>query len=403
MAVVKVALLIGFVMWGGSRLIPAVLERVAKTGSRELFTLAVLVIALGIAVGSAKVFDVSMALGAFVAGMVVNRSDFSLRAATDALPMRDAFAVLFFVSVGMLMNPRQLLESPGLIGATLAVIMIAKPVAALVIVLAFRYPFRVALSVAVALAQVGEFSFILSTAGKELGVLGEDANNAVIAAAIVSITLNPLLYRGIAPLEAWTTRHPGLWSFLNRRAEGRIATGQAPAIDPARSHSVRHRTVVVGYGPVGRTLARLLMENQMQVTVVEMDVEKVRDLRENGITAIYGDATHGDTLEHAGIATSGSLILSCSSLENGEEVIRAARELNPRIQILARTAYVKEFQVMKSAGASAVFAGEGEVALAMMEKILRDLGATPDQIDRERSRVRDELLGKPPDGSHRTT
>jgi CPA2 family monovalent cation:H+ antiporter-2 len=393
-ALVKVTLLMLFVLWGGQRLIPGVLERVARTGSRELFTLGVLVIALGIAVGSAKLFDVSMALGAFVAGMAVNRSDFSLRAATDALPMRDAFAVLFFVSVGMLLDPGQLLASPALIVATLAVILLAKPVAAVVIVLALRYPFRVAISVAVALSQVGEFSFILATAGRALKILPEDANNAIVAAAILSITLNPLLFRAIAPFEAWASRRPRLWNLLNRRAMQRIEAGSAKAVDPAHSHSVRHRTVIVGYGPVGRTLARLLQENEMDVTVVDMDVDKIRSLRDSSdVNAIYGDANQRETLERAGVETSGTLILSSSTIESAAEVIRAARELNPKVQILARTSYVREATALRSSGASKVFAGEGEVAFAMMEAILRDLGATSDQIDRERSRVRAELLG----------
>src|SRR4051794_10764305 len=175
----------------GGRLIPWLLGRVAPVGSRERFTLTVLIVALGIAVGSAKLFGVSVALGAFLAGMVVGRSEYSLRAATDALPMRDAFAVLFFVSVGLLFNPRYLTESPALVAATLAVILVGKPLVALGIVLLLDYPLRVALSVAVALAQIGEFSFILATAGKNLGVLNDRATNTLIAAAIISITLNP--------------------------------------------------------------------------------------------------------------------------------------------------------------------------------------------------------------------
>ena len=395
-ALAKVALLV-FVLWSGRRLIPALLERIARTGSRELFTLAVLVIALGIAVGSAKLFDVSMALGAFVAGMAVNRSEFSLRAATDALPMRDAFAVLFFVSVGMLLDPRQLIASPLLIAATLGVILLAKPIAALAIVLALRYPFRVALSVSVALAQVGEFSFILATAGRGLGIVPHEANNALIAAAIISITLNPLLFRAIAPFEAWTSRRPKLWQALNGRSMRRIDAGAATPVDPARAHSVRHRTVIVGSGPVGLTLCRLLRENEMEVTVVDMDVDKIRQIRESGdALAIYGDAIQRDTLERAGVAQSGTLILSSSTLENAKEVIRAAREINPKIRVLARTSYVREAVTLRSSGANAVFAGEGEVAFAMVETILRDLGATPDQIDQERSRVRAELLGTGP-------
>src|SRR5262249_33760717 len=190
-----------------ARLIPWLLHRVAATRSRELFTLTVLVVALGIAVGSAELFGASLALGAFLAGMVVGRSDFSLRAATEALPMRDAFAVLFFVSVGMLFDPRYLLEAPGPVAATLGIVLLGKPLAALAIVRFLGYPFKVALAVgvalavAVALAQVGEFSFILAAVGTGLGVLPAAATNALVATAIVSISVNPLLYRLVDPLE----------------------------------------------------------------------------------------------------------------------------------------------------------------------------------------------------------
>src|SRR5947209_5880597 len=171
LTVLKIGVLVAVVFLLGGRLIPWLLGRVAATGSRELFTLTVLVVALGIAVGSAKLFGVSMALGAFLAGMVVGRSDFSLRAATDALPMRDAFAVLFFVATGMLFNPRYVLEAPGLVAATLGIVMVGKPLGALLIILLLGYPLRVALAVSVALAQVGEFTFMLATLGQGLGVL----------------------------------------------------------------------------------------------------------------------------------------------------------------------------------------------------------------------------------------
>src|SRR5262249_24321437 len=194
LAVVKIGVLIAFTFLVGGRVIPWLLDRVAATGSRELFTLTVLVVALGIAVSSAELFGVSMALGAFLAGMVVGRSEFSLRAATDALPMRDAFALLFFVATGMLFDPRYLLEAPWLVGATQGIVVLGKPLAALAIVLVLRYPVRVALAVAVALAQVGEFTFMLASLGRGLGVLPEAATNALVGAAIVSISINPLLY-----------------------------------------------------------------------------------------------------------------------------------------------------------------------------------------------------------------
>jgi CPA2 family monovalent cation:H+ antiporter-2 len=201
-ATVEVAAMVGLTIIGGRRLIPWLLERVAATGSRELFVLTVLVTALGIAVGSAKVFGLSMALGAFLAGMVVGRSEFSSRAASEVLPMRDAFAVLFFVSIGMLFNPQDLVASPGLVAGTLVVILIGKPAAALAIVLWLRHLLRTAIAVAVALAQIGEFSFILAAAGRDLGILDDRAVNALVAAAIISISVNPILYRLVVPIES---------------------------------------------------------------------------------------------------------------------------------------------------------------------------------------------------------
>jgi CPA2 family monovalent cation:H+ antiporter-2 len=356
------------------------LHRVAETRSRELFTLSVLVIALGIAVGSAQVFGVSMALGAFLAGLVVGRSDFSVRAASDALPMRDAFAVLFFVSVGMLLSPRQMLETPGLLFATLAIVLIGKPLAALAITTLFRQPLRVGLMVAVALAQVGEFSFIVANLGASLGVITPEATNIIIAAAIVSITLNPILYRAVDRMTA--SRSQALTGDLA------AAVGTDP---PAALHH-RHRTVVVGYGPVGRTVTRLLIENDIEPTVVELNIETVQSLRTSGIRAVYGDAGQSGTLQQAGVATARSLIFSADGIAAVHEGIRVARELNPRVQILARTAYIRDQQSLKAAGADVVFSGEGEVALTLTESILTNLGATAEQIERERVRVHAELI-----------
>jgi CPA2 family monovalent cation:H+ antiporter-2 len=206
----KLAALVAIVAIVGGRVVPWLLGRVEATQSRELFTLAVLVLALGIAVGSALLFGVSMALGAFLAGMIVGRSDYCQRAATEALPMRDAFAVLFFVSVGMLLDPWQLVAAPGLILATLGVVLLGKPAAALTIVLVLGHPLKTGLAVSVALAQIGEFSFILVGLGKTLGLLPDAATNTVVAAAIVSITLNPLLYRLVDPVQAFLTRMTGI-------------------------------------------------------------------------------------------------------------------------------------------------------------------------------------------------
>ena len=290
-AAVKIGLLVACTFVLGGRFIPWLLGRVAATGSRELFTLTVLVVALGIAVGSAKLFGVSMALGAFLAGMVVGRSDFSLRAANEVLPMRDAFAVLFFVSVGMLFNPWYLVEHPIIVAATLAIVILGKPLAALGIVVVLGYPVRAALAVAAALAQIGEFSFILASLGKQLGVIDDSAMNAMVAAAIVSISINPILYRLVDPTERRLAGRPRLWKLLNARftpqkletLDGEDAGGDGPST---------YRAVIVGYGPIGQTLARLLPDNEIEPTIIEMNLETVRKLREEGVSAVYGESSH---------------------------------------------------------------------------------------------------------------
>ena len=387
----KIAGLVVLTFVIGGRVVPWLLERIADTKSRELFTLTVLVVALGIAVGSTRIFGVSMALGAFLAGMIVGRSEYSLRAAADALPMRDAFAVLFFVSVGMLFEPQFLIDSPGIVLVTLAVVVIGKPLSAILIVLLLHYPVRVALGVAVALAQIGEFSFIVATTGKMLHVLPEGATNALVAVAIISISINPILYRLVTPLERWLTTQPRLWAWLNSRVAKSTPTDPKPA-DPMMSSS--YRAVVIGYGPVGQAVVRLLRENGIQPTIIEMNLETVRRLNREGIPAIYGDASQQTTLIEAGMRDAASLIISASGVSAAREVVRLARELNPEVRVLARSAYLRERSELRAAGADLVYSGEGEVALAMTESILRTLGATAEQIDRERERVRADLFGQ---------
>ena len=373
-AALKIVALIATTFVVGGRVIPWVLERIAATRSRELFTLAILVIALGIAVGSARVFGVSMALGAFLAGMIVGRSDFSMRAASEALPMRDAFAVLFFVSIGMIFDPLAMLESPAALMATLAIVLLAKPAAALAIVLVLRYPLRVALPVAISLAQIGEFSFILAALGKHLGVMPDEAVNTLVATAIISITLNPLLYRSIGPVERWlASRYP---------------TAIDVAIDDGADTGVpKQRAIVVGYGPVGQTVAQLLLDNEIEPTVIELNLDTVRRLKAFDVRAIYGDASRPEVLAEAGIARAASLILTSGAGSLDEEVIRRAKELNPGVLVLARTQYVRELSKLQQAGADDAFSAEGEVALAFTVRILERLGATGEQIDRERQRV----------------
>ena len=388
---VKVAALVGFTVVVGTRVIPYILDHIAVTGSRELFTLTVLTLALGIAVGSAAVFGVSMALGAFLAGLVVGRSEYSLRAASDALPMRDAFAVLFFVAVGMLLSPSYFLEAPWLIAATLAVVMIGKPLVAILIVRMLGYPFKISLAIAVALAQIGEFSFILASIGMDLGVLTPDANNTLIAVSILSIVANPLLYRTLPRLERLAASYPSLWTWLNPPLH---ATHDASLAPSTRPRDPSQRAVVVGYGPTGRTVARLLRDNGIEPAIIELNMDTVRQLRQHGVEGVYGDAARAETLDAAGIRHAGTLVLTSAGMSGAAELIRTARELNPRIRVLARAAYLRDLPELQHAGADRIFTGEGEVALGLVEAILQRLGATAEQIDRERDRAHRELFGK---------
>jgi K+:H+ antiporter len=368
-AVLQIAGLCSFTLFVGQKLIVRLLNAVAETRSRELFTLTVLVLALGIAVGSAKLFGASMALGAFLAGMVVGQSDFGARAASEALPMRDAFAVLFFVSVGMLLDPAALLAHPGLVTGSIAIVLLGKSLAAFLVVRLLRYPVATAVVVAIALAQIGEFSFILAALGRELEILPAVATNVLVATSVVSITLNPLLFRLIGPLQK------------------RLAT--APSSPPEDQLTVRAsaRAVVVGYGHVGKTVSRLLSEHQIEPTIVELNHNTVATLREGGLRAVYGDATQASVLEAAGIESASSLIFTASGTPP-DEVISMAKSLNPDLEILARSTYLTERAASQRAGADVVVVAEAEVAFAMAEHLLRRLGATPDQIDRARDELR---------------
>ena len=364
----KIIALVVLVVVLGKWVIPRALEGIAKVRSRELFTLSILVIALGISIGAAKLFGVSMALGAFLAGLAVGRSEFAARAANDALPMRDAFAVLFFVSVGMLCDPSAFLRAPLLVAAVLAVVLIGKPLAAIIVVRGLGKPLSTAVAVGAALSQVGEFSFILGSAAKGLGVLSADGWNAMVGASIISIALNPMVYR---------------WA---RKSSGAVATqpraATTPTVDP-------RRCIVVGYGPVGQTVRKILLEYEAVVTVIELNLETVRRLRADGVEVVYGDVLRPGTLEEAGIATANSLILSVE-VEDAAELIRQARAANPALRILARCAHLREVPTLRRAGATVVAAAEAEVALALAE-VLDTVIDSDDSFKIRREAVRQRL------------
>lgn len=378
LAGLKVAGLVAVVVVLGRWVIPFALDRIARTRSRELFTLSVLALAIGIAVGSAKLFGVSMALGAFLAGLAVGRSDFATRAASDAVPMRDAFAVLFFVSVGMLFNPRSLVESPLVILAVLAVVVVGKPLAAALTVRLLGKPVSIAVPVGAAFSQVGEFSFILGTVARGLGLIDDAGWNSLVASSIISISLNPAIYRRA---RNYVTR--------STQAEAPAIPSSAP-IDP-------QRCILVGYGPVGKIVHHLLTDRGATVTVIDLNVETVRALRAEGHQALYGDVLRPEVLAEAGIATTGSLILS-ADVEDAAEIIRQARQLNPALHVLVRCTHLRDAAALRRAGAFLVAAGEAEVGVALAEAVTSSDNLDPLNAAQQREAVRWRLYERAGEG-----
>ncbi|MGD9721910.1 MAG: cation:proton antiporter [Pirellulales bacterium] len=394
LALVKLAVLVTIVLVAGSRLIPAVLVRVARLRSRELFTLTVLVFSIAMAAASYAFFGASMALGAFLAGMVVAQSPVSHQAAADALPMRDAFAVLFFVSVGMLFDPAFIFQQPVMILAALAIILIAKPLAALAIVALLGHSVRTALTVALGLAQIGEFSFILSELAGRHGLMPEAGHNVLVAAAIISITLNPLLFRSLVPIEQWLQRHPRLWNLVNGRAERRVRE-----INAATRDDLAHRVgngerlaIVVGFGPVGRSVHGLLSEAGLTTVVIDMNMETIAELNAQGQPAIFGDASHEAILEQAGMRHATHLVLTLPQSGARVAVVAAARDLNARARVFVRAHYLRERGDLEQAGATAVVFEEAEAAVALARLVLAGTGAQRDVVEHKLRDLRLQLM-----------
>jgi CPA2 family monovalent cation:H+ antiporter-2 len=373
----KIALFIGIVLFGGRRVVPWLLEQVARTGSRELFTLAVLAIALGMAYGSAELFDVSFALGAFFAGVLLSESELSHQAAADSLPLQDAFAVLFFVSVGMLFDPTIVVREPLAVLAVLLVVVVGKSLAAFVIVLLFRYPVATALTVSASLAQIGEFSFILVGLGVTLGLLPEQGRDLVLAGALLSITLNPFVFATITPVTRWVRARPGLYALVERGAT-RLQT----LPDNPRSNALRDHAVIVGFGRVGSMIGSALAREHLPYIVIERDLRLVESLRERGIRAIYGDASAGGVMEHAGIQHAKLLIIASPDSYAARGVLDLARKRNPNIDTVVRTHSDHELQHFERQGVGRVMMGERELALGMTEYALQSLGLPEDRSHR---------------------
>ena len=392
-ALAKLGALVVVVLLAGSKVIPWVMVQVARLRSRELFTLTVLVMAIAVAAGSAYVFGASMALGAFLAGMVVGQSPVSQQAAADALPLRDAFAVLFFASVGMLFDPSFLIEEPGLLAAGLAVVMIGKPIAALVIVAVIGYPLRTGLTVALALAQIGEFSFILSDLGRAYGLVNDTGHNLLVACAIVSITLNPILFRALVPLERAIMARPKLRRILNRKTAQREAQMNAKAGE-LLGRSEEPVAVVLGYGPVGRTVDRILRERGLETVVVDLNMDTIQSLTREGRAAIYGDAYNIEVMAPA-LERATHLVVTLPHAVNRNPLIVAAKLINPEIKVLVRAHYIGEQAELMQAGADAACYEEAEAAVALSRLVLADRGADDETIRREAGEIRKQLVATP--------
>jgi monovalent cation:H+ antiporter-2, CPA2 family len=380
-ALAKLAALVVIVLLAGSKVVPWILAQVAKLRSRELFTLTVLVLSVTIAVGSATIFGASVALGAFLAGMVVAQSPVSHQAAADALPMRDAFAVLFFVSVGMLFDPSFVIQHPLMVASGLGIVLLAKPLAALVIVALLGYKARTALTVAIGLAQIGEFSFILAQVSREHGLMPAEGQNVLVATAILSITLNPLLFGSIDRIEGWLRASPVLWKLLNARADRRAAKVNAIA-RPGIAAAEKPLAVIVGYGPVGRVVDALLRDAGFHTVIIEMNMGTVEGLTKAGRSAIYGDAALPEVLDQAGVRRAVHLVVTLPHSSSRGPLVLAARELNPNIEVTVRARYLAERDVLKNAGANKAVFEEGEAGIALAKHVMERSKVEPATINK---------------------
>jgi CPA2 family monovalent cation:H+ antiporter-2 len=370
----KVTAFIALMLVIGRRVFPHLLYWVARTGSRELFTLCVVATALGVAYGSAKLFGVSFALGAFFAGMMMRESEFSHRAADESLPLRDAFSVLFFVSVGMLFDPQVLIESPFKVLAVAAIIMFGKTLAAIALVLLFRYPLNTALTVGASLAQIGEFSFILAGLGMTLGLLPVEGQSLILAGALISIAFNSLIFSAVEPAQAWIRERSSLARKLESRDDPLAVLPMT--VDQSR---LTGQVVLVGYGRVGRRIADTLSAQKISFVVAEQQRELVEALRARNIPAVSGDAAEPMVLIQAHIARAGLLVIATPDTFNVRKMVEVARKLNPDIEIIVRTHSDEEANLLQKEGIGKVFMGERELAHSMARHILaRMKGTTPD-------------------------
>ena len=378
LTLLKAAVFVVLALFAGTRLIPWILMRIAHTRSRELFILAVLAIALGVALGAAEIFGVSLALGAFVAGVVVSESPLSHQVGADILPFRESFAVLFFVSIGMLVNPLYLYNNIGPILALTALIVIGKPITTILMGLIFPWPARTTLVVSAGLSQIGEFSFIVGQAGVALGLMDQSQYSLILAGALLSIMVNPAMYRLIRPAENWLQNMPRIWKLMDRQ-------GVTPSVI---DESIEKHVVIVGYGRVGRHIITLLGELGIPHLVVDADSQRMEELDRQNVPTLYGDAANSEVLTHAGLKRARALVVAGPNEDANALIVRAARDLAPELPIIARAASEDGTKRLADLGAQDVIHPELEGGLEIVRHTLLELGFPSQEIYRYTDAVR---------------
>lgn len=378
LAVLKALVFVVLVLLVGTRLIPWLLQLIAHTRSRELFILAILAIALGTALGAAELFGVSLALGAFIAGVVVSESSLSYQVGADVLPFREAFAVLFFVSIGMLVNPRYLIGNVSPILSLMALIVIGKPVLITLMGFIFSRPARTALVIAAGNSQIGEFTFILGQAALALGLLSRDQYSLILASALLSITVNPGLFRSIGRVERALMRFPEAWKLLDRHG---------PAPEPVEE-TIRDHVVVVGFGRVGRQIVEILEITQCPHIVIEADMDRVDLLNKRGTITLFGDAANSEVITHAGLERARVLVVTVPEEAASELIVAAARDIAPNLPVIARAATVEGVKRLANLGARDVVHLELEGGLEIVRYTLLHLGLPLQEINRYTDAVR---------------
>jgi len=374
----KASAFILLVLFVGKRLIPWILLRIAHTRSRELFILAILAITLGTALGAAELFGVSFALGAFVAGVVVSESPLSHQVGADVFPFREAFAVLFFVSIGMLVNPIYLFNNIGHVLALTALIVVGKSIITLLLGVIFPWQGRTALVVAAGLSQIGEFSFILGQAGIGLGLLDQDQYSLILAGALLSITINPMMFRLIAPAESWLQKQPALWRLLDRHRP----------TPPPLDESIQGHVVIVGYGRVGRHIVNLLGQMSIPHLVIDLDAERIDEINQRQIPSLFGDASNSEVLTHAGLERARALVVAGPDEAASELVVAAARDISPALPIIARATTEEGIKHLAELGAQDVIHPELEGGLEIVRHTLLKLDFPLQEIIRYMDAVR---------------